>query len=79
MVKLIEQRDRLKENQIKASVNGEQIEYNIAARGRHMAINSLAVLAAVQAMGLNVEQAANSLSNFNAGSGRGQIIHLKFG
>ena len=54
----------------------DEFGYHISARGKHMAINSLAVLAAVKAVGANVKDAASALSSFSAQKGRGQILHI---
>jgi len=53
----------------------DEFSYNISARGKHVAINSLAVLAAVKALGHNLHDAAESLSSFTSQKGRGQILH----
>lgn len=48
-----------------------QITLELAAPGRHLAENACAVLAAVHALGLDVATAAQALSAFGAGAGRG--------
>ena len=73
-VRLVEHKDKIRESSIKATLNGVPLEYNISARGKHMALNSLAVLGAVFALECDVDEAANSLSNFSATQGRGQIL-----
>lgn len=62
---------------VHAKVGFDEISYHISARGKHMAINSLAVLAAVEASGNNAKQAAEALSSFSAQKGRGQILNIE--
>lgn len=78
-IRLMEHKDKLKESYIHAKIFDTEIAFNIAARGKHMAINALAALAAVHAAGLDVQEAAASLSAFSASAGRGQIVHVKIG
>lgn len=62
---------------ITAECNGRDIEYKINAFGRHLAFNSLAVLATVKEIGAEVEYAANNLRYFKAQKGRGAVIHVE--
>ncbi|MCE2992048.1 MAG: UDP-N-acetylmuramoyl-tripeptide--D-alanyl-D-alanine ligase [Candidatus Jidaibacter sp.] len=63
--------------EIIADLRGKVIEYFLPISGRHHAINSLAVLAAVDAVGADVEFAARKgFSNFAAQKRRGQITHI---
>jgi len=61
---------------VEALVQGQAVTYSLGAAGRHLAINSLAVLLAAKALGLDLQTAAASLAFFNAGAGRGQRIEL---
>jgi UDP-N-acetylmuramoyl-tripeptide--D-alanyl-D-alanine ligase len=61
-----------------ARVHGRRIAFEIGAPGRHMALNALAVLAAAEALGADVEAAAASLADLSAGSGRGQVTRGAF-
>ena len=63
-------------NVVHCKVGFDEFGYHISARGKHMAINSLAVLAAVRAVGANTKEAASALSSFSAQKGRGQILHI---
>jgi UDP-N-acetylmuramoyl-tripeptide--D-alanyl-D-alanine ligase len=54
-----------------AAVRGRRIEYRIGMPGRHQAMNSLAVLAGIAALGLDVDRAAASLGAVAALKGRG--------
>ena len=49
-----------------------EISYRLSAVGEHWATNSLAVLAAVAALGADVERAADALQQAHPGPGRGQ-------
>ncbi|MCB9956459.1 MAG: UDP-N-acetylmuramoyl-tripeptide--D-alanyl-D-alanine ligase [Parvularculaceae bacterium] len=57
--------------EIKASIFGETIEYALGAPGRHQAVNSLAVLAALHAVGAPRAAALAALARFTAAEGRG--------
>ena len=56
---------------VTAAIDGDEIEYEIAFSGRHWALNSVAVLACVQAAGASVEQAAGALRTVAPVAGRG--------
>ncbi|MBQ4471761.1 MAG: UDP-N-acetylmuramoyl-tripeptide--D-alanyl-D-alanine ligase [Alphaproteobacteria bacterium] len=56
--------------------HGETINYTLQFVGQHFALNSLAVLAAVDALGASVEQAINTLSKLQPVSGRGQTTTI---
>lgn len=53
-------------NRVYASVNGEEITYLIKASGQQMALNSLAVLAAIDALGEPRDIALSSFATFQA-------------
>jgi UDP-N-acetylmuramoyl-tripeptide--D-alanyl-D-alanine ligase len=57
---------------VTAEVRGRRITYRIGAPGRHWAINTLAVLAAVECFGVDVEAAAAAFLQLAAPKGRGQ-------
>lgn len=59
-----------------ASFEGRTLRYRIGAPGRHLAMNSLAVLLAAHAMGCDLDAAARGLAAFAAPSGRGARIRL---
>lgn len=63
---------------VTASVEGREISYRIGAAGRHMALNSLAILAAVSALGHSLEAAIAQLETFSALPGRGEEVQLLF-
>lgn len=62
---------------IEAWILGDTIRYRLGAPGRHMAMNSLAVLLAARALGVEPQQAAEALAQFAAPAGRGARHVLK--
>jgi len=54
-----------------ASVAGKILRFRLAAPGRHMALNAMAVLAACHALSLDVRAAAAALDGFAPVAGRG--------
>ena len=61
---------------VHAAILGNDITYKIGMPGRHMAINSLAVLAAAQLAGADLVAAALALASFKPAAGRGVQTHL---
>ncbi|MBL6953435.1 MAG: UDP-N-acetylmuramoylalanyl-D-glutamyl-2,6-diaminopimelate--D-alanyl-D-alanine ligase [Alphaproteobacteria bacterium] len=66
-------------NCISADIDGQAVTYKVGAPGRHWAINSLAVLAAVRALGADLALAALAMAEVAAPKGRGQRHHIIFG
>lgn len=66
------------ESDVTAAVHGSTLTYRIAASGRHWALNSLAVLAAAEALGVTPAVAAAGLARVAPAKGRGQrhILNL---
>jgi UDP-N-acetylmuramoyl-tripeptide--D-alanyl-D-alanine ligase len=62
---------------VSASIRGERLDYCLAMPGPHWALNSLAVLAAVQAAGGEVGPAAAQLARLKPLKGRGQRLTLR--
>lgn len=62
--------------QVTASLRGIKIRYELGAEGEHMALNSIAILAAVTALNYPLNDALQKLSVFNALSGRGEQSQL---
>ena len=56
---------------VAADVAGRTVTYRIGAPGDHWALNSLAVLAAVEALGADLPRAAAALADVRAAPGRG--------
>ena len=66
---------------VEAMVHGRPIAYKIGAPGKHMVLNSLGVLAAVEALGGDIALAGLALARFVPASGRGlrSLLKLKGG
>ncbi len=54
-----------------AELFGQRIDYAIGAPGKHFALNSLAVLCALHALGVECAQAVQALASFGTIAGRG--------
>ncbi|MCW5731643.1 MAG: UDP-N-acetylmuramoylalanyl-D-glutamyl-2,6-diaminopimelate--D-alanyl-D-alanine ligase [Alphaproteobacteria bacterium] len=61
---------------VSADVAGQAITYKIGAPGRHWVMNSLAVLAAVRALGGDLGLAGLRLADMSAPKGRGRRHHV---
>lgn len=61
---------------VTAKILDKAMDYALAAAGKHMALNSLAVLAAVHASGYAIEPALEQLASFQPLSGRGEVLEL---
>ncbi|MEX2296320.1 MAG: UDP-N-acetylmuramoylalanyl-D-glutamyl-2,6-diaminopimelate--D-alanyl-D-alanine ligase [Dongiaceae bacterium] len=61
---------------VTAAIGGTRLDYCLAVPGRHWVMNSLAVLAAVQAVGADVGAAAASLARMTPPKGRGQRFRV---
>lgn len=57
---------------VSVRLRDEEHGYSLPAAGKHMALNSLAILAAVSALGLPLEQAFRQLETFQPLPGRGE-------
>jgi len=57
-------------------MDGLPLSVHLPAPGQHLAINACAALAAVHALGGDVVAAAEALSAFDAGAGRGQRVRI---
>jgi UDP-N-acetylmuramoyl-tripeptide--D-alanyl-D-alanine ligase len=69
--RLIDCRVGVNENRVTAEILGRRLSYALGMPGLHQAMNSLAVLAAVAALGLEVPRAAGALAGLTALKGRG--------
>jgi len=56
---------------VEARILGQSVTYKVGAPGRHLVLNSLAVLAAVSLAGADLALAALALNNLKPASGRG--------
>jgi len=61
---------------VRANILGADVTYKIGAPGRHLVLNSLAVLAAVSLAGADLALAALALAELRPASGRGTRIPL---
>ena len=61
---------------VSAEIRGEKVTYKVGTPGRHWVQNSLAVLAAVQALGADLGRAALALCHIDPGLGRGRRIQV---
>jgi len=61
---------------VTARFNGREIQYRVGQPGRHLIINSLAVLAAADALGADLSRAAADLADVPASKGRGERIRV---
>lgn len=64
---------------VAALLHGRRIEYRLGAAGEHWALNSVAALAVVEALGADVVTASATLADVKASPGRGARRMLKFG
>jgi UDP-N-acetylmuramoyl-tripeptide--D-alanyl-D-alanine ligase len=62
---------------VEAEVFGTRFSYKIGAPGRHLVINSLAVLAAAELVGADLALAALALAELRAAAGRGAPIEIE--
>ncbi len=61
---------------VEASILGQPVTYKLGTPGRHLVLNSLAVLAAVSLAGADLALAALALNNLKPVSGRGARVYL---
>ena len=61
---------------VQADIMGQDVTYKLGAPGRHLVINSLAVLAAVSLAGADLALAALALSDLQPAAGRGLRVRL---
>jgi len=62
---------------IEARILGHTVKYRLGAPGKHLAMNSLAVILAARVSGLALENAIEPLAFFEAQAGRGQRLILE--
>ncbi len=66
----------ISDNIIKASISGNILEYKLPIVGRHQAVNSLAVLAAIDSVGADIAKAVKSFEELTPQKGRGSSHQL---
>ncbi len=64
-------------SRVSARIQGRSIAYTIGAPGRHWAMNSLAVLAAVTALGADLDDAMQALADVSPPKGRGSRTSVR--
>lgn len=64
---------------VHASIVGQEVTYKLGSPGRHLAMNSLAVLAAAKLVGADLALAALALSDMRAVAGRGERLLRRLG
>ena len=64
-------------NHVTAEIGGKRLRYRMAAPGRHLALNSVAVLAAAFALGLDLDHALPAFGAVEALKGRGKREQLQ--
>ena len=62
---------------VEADILGERVTYKLGAPGKHLVMNSLAVLAAAKLAGADLALAALALADLKAAAGRGTRISLE--
>jgi UDP-N-acetylmuramoyl-tripeptide--D-alanyl-D-alanine ligase len=62
--------------QVAADVLGERVAFDLGLSGRHHAINALAVLAAIKAIGADLARGAAALAKLTPTRGRGNFIAI---
>lgn len=63
-------------SEVKADFDGRTVHYRLGVPGKHLVLNSLAVLAAVQALGADLRQAADALGTLAGLAGRGKRMTI---
>ncbi len=76
-IRLLDARLEADHSQVSARILGRTVSYRVGAPGRHLAINSLAVLAAVQAVAADLDRAMAALAHWAQPTGRGERAVLR--
>lgn len=64
---------------VTAQISGRTMTFRIGSPGRHRVLNSLAVLAAIHAIGADLDHAAASLATTKTSHGRGETAKIALG
>jgi UDP-N-acetylmuramoyl-tripeptide--D-alanyl-D-alanine ligase len=64
---------------VEAEIFGKRLTYQLGALGRHFALDSVAALAVVGALGLDWRRAAGALATSTELTGRGEVVVRKIG
>jgi UDP-N-acetylmuramoyl-tripeptide--D-alanyl-D-alanine ligase len=63
-------------SEVKASFSARPLHYRLAVPGKHLVLNSLAVLAAAEALGADLRRAADALGTLPGLAGRGKRVTI---
>ncbi|WP_229743667.1 UDP-N-acetylmuramoylalanyl-D-glutamyl-2,6-diaminopimelate--D-alanyl-D-alanine ligase [Aliidongia dinghuensis] len=63
-------------SEVDAVFSGRRLAYRLGVPGKHLVLNSLAVLAAVQALGADLDRAADALATLPGLAGRGRRVAI---
>lgn len=74
--RLVDIKENTEGQTITARLRGKAITYFIPVVGRHIALNSLAVLAGVEALGADVQKAAETYKDYTPADGRGSSFQI---
>ena len=66
-------------SEISANIDGDKVSFILSVPGEHWAVNILAVLAAIKAVGGDAAMAASELAHMEAPGGRGVQIEVQMG
>ncbi len=64
-------------SKVRATISGTPVAYELGAPGRHLVMNSLAVLAAVNVADADLSEAAHALAKLRAQKGRGERVVMQ--
>jgi UDP-N-acetylmuramoyl-tripeptide--D-alanyl-D-alanine ligase len=78
-IRLLEAHVAERATAIRARLHGREIMFRLGAPGRHLAMNALAVLAAVDGLGADLARAALALASWEAPEGRGALLRIAMG
>ena len=76
-VHLLDWRSESDQVYVRAQRGSQVLNFTLRARGRHMVLNALAVLASLFAAGLEASQALKVLTGFEPVEGRGNVIQIQ--
>jgi UDP-N-acetylmuramyl pentapeptide synthase len=76
-VKLVQAGLQADGSTVAAEILGTPVAYRIGAPGRHLVMNSLAVLCAAHALGADMARVVLALADFRAPKGRGERLRLR--
>ena len=65
-------------SRVRARFGDREIEYTLQVPGRHMVMNSLGVLTAMDAAGFSLEKSAADIGEFAAVAGRSRVVEIPF-